>query len=682
MITFSLLASSAYAGKDAKLVEEKESKRQEILGKLGDKVEDLKKYVEDQIESASISFDLDAIDVKEPEFLAKAGYGYEDEPSYADGMYTRTDSYQIRLGTNLLEIFQDATFGDLGVNPYIEARFGAHFIRQHEAEKGYRRAFSLIKKPLFLTDMPLTADRALKKMEKDGYFSLPMSIDYGIRLNLPISAGNIQPKLGSFYRLGKNEFALNIFRENENLFNVKLIGIKRSGRGVHFRVDLDIDGIVGDQFYEDKILDEILGKNLFSWSLLNKDQGDLVVIDYTFDFSKAGAREAYNSLIKSILTRDTIRKFINPFGGIEDIKEASANISEPVNQVAAISNSGVYNNFAAHFDFESKPSSLSIGNKMAEFELDKHYTKNEISYTDQSGETKYAISSSHSYKRETQFLWKLFESSRRRNASLIVSTDAEGNVTEELTDYRVTDEMRDKISRKDEQIDAKEFILGNIGTRYGNQIEDELDDLITSSPQKNFKARVEMIFDQDAISYFRNADRKDIKKSFKNYVLEQNQDRPFLQRNFNKFMYMISGSYGKVASVLDDGLGQVHEVKTTSSKGGANHKRAAGFTRKQLKEEVEDYVLLERRGVFRDYGLGYIMSVLDAETQSLNELESVSYAKVTVTSKEVEKTFVLGKYPESSSLFGILEYVYSVLGGKSFDITRIRDANLRDRLQR
>ena len=101
-------------------------------------------------------------------FQIAAKYKYEAEPSYIENLHTRVDRWEITTGFDAGDLLDDLPIF-LSLNRKAEITFVRHF-------KDKKKAITI--KPYTPLRLPLTAERALEKVEVGDFVSIP------VRLNL------------------------------------------------------------------------------------------------------------------------------------------------------------------------------------------------------------------------------------------------------------------------------------------------------------------------------------------------------------------------------------------------------------------------------------------------------------------------------------------------------------------
>lgn len=669
------------AEQDQELTEEQEDKEREgIFGgrldyrKIGEKLDDL-------LQTTSVNFGLDFLDYTTGGTAIGAKYRFEDKPSYVGGNYTRADLWRLDINTNFLNWFtEDALIEDFSFNPYFDMGINLFFARQHED----KRPTGLLKMPLYPTDVPLTAKKAMEKLQIDDFFALPSHVDIGLRIGYrnPI-VSSVTAGGSLYYRLGRADLMINVFRESEKAFNVKVIAIKRKGHGMHGYLDL-FYGLTGNEKFDDFLMDDVIGTNLFSINAFSNEVGDLHISDYTLDLTDADAAEGYEKMFRKMFTIQRL-KLLNPFVKKKRAKELIAEIIAPIEEVNAKNNKVARRNFVGSFRFNNDPFNIRIGQKIAKYERNTNYVENRVRYLDKDGKPVHFLNTYYSYHKELSFLWGLIESTRDRTSSMILFTDDEYQVVDKgLSDYRVTDQHTDQWAFYGDQQELKDVVEGNIGKAISDQV--PWDKFITKEKQEKLRVRVEMIIRNEALYQLRESNNvSQIREKLDAYLSENNDFGESLLSLpiINWFSGRSQYHRRRIAETLLEGLNKETYVAIQERIRQGDRAGATEIKTKTRYEKARNYVLLERMRLFKDEGLGFIMSLFEGAGISL---EDNVYVKLTWSSEEKdEQTFVYGEYPESSSIYRTLEYALSILGGRTFSIQSIRDstfrANLEDRAQ-
>lgn len=635
--------------------------------KIGSKLNDV-------LQTTSVEFGAKFLDLQLGGTSVGAKYRFEDKPSYIGGNYTRADLWRLELNTNVLEFFQEPVFDDISVNPYVDIGINMFFARQHQEE----RPEGLAQMPLFPNQIPLTAERALKTLQIDDFFALPTHVDIGMRVGYRNPVASSVTVGGNFYyRIGRADLMINVFRETEKTFNIKVIGIKRKGHGAFGYVDL-FYGLTGNEKFDDFLMDDVIGTNIFSIQALSSEVGDLHISDYTVDLTNPKAADAYEQMFKKMFTIQRL-KLLNPFVKKARAKELIADIIQPIEDLATNHKEAARRNFVGSFAFNNDPFNIRVGNKIAKYERNTNYVENRVKYVDADGKPVYFLNTYFSYNKKVSFLWSLIKSTRERTSSMILFTDDKYQVVEKgLSDYRITDQHTDQWAFAGEQRDLKERIEGNIGKTISAQV--PWDDFLTDDKQDKLRVRVELIVDNAALYAMRESNAvSDIREKLDAYLYENNDFSESILSLpiINWFSGRSSYHRRRIAETLMEGLSEQTYVAIKERESGFNRNNTPHRTKTRY-ELARNYVLLEKMSLFKNEGLGFIMSLLEA---SGVELEDKVYVKLTWSSDEKdEQTFVYGTYPESSQIYNTLEYALSILGGRTFDIRTIRDSTFKANL--
>lgn len=660
---------------DAEKTEAQEdSERSSIFGGRID-FDKIGKKVEDYLQTYAVKFDLKFLDAQIGGTAVPARYRYEDKPSYIGGNYTRADLWQLELNTDILSWFtEDALIDDFSFVPYFDTGINLFFARQHQEA----RPDGLFQKPLLPTDTPFTAKRAMAKLEVDDFFALPTHVDIGLRIGYrnPITAtltagGNL------YYRLGRADLMINVFRETEKTFNVKVIAIKRKGHGMHGYLDM-FYGLTGNEKFDDFLMDDIIGTNIFSINAFANEVGDLHISDYTLNLADAKGAAAYDAMFRKMFSVQRL-KLLNPFMKKARAKELIAEVIAPLEAAAKANSNVAKRNFVGSFKFNNDPFNIRVGNKVAKYERNTNYIENRVRFLSQEGKPVNFLNTFYSYHSEISFLWSLIKATRDRTSSMILFTDENYKVVDRgLSDYRITDQRTDQIAFAKDQRQFKDTVEGNIGKTISSQV--PWDEFMTSEKQDKLRVRVEMIIRNEALYQLRQGiDRETVNKRFADYLEERNNDLVDELLNFpiiNWFSGRSSFHKQRVTETLLEGLSEETYVAIRDRVPTGERGEFKSVTRY---EKARNYVLLERMSIFKDDGLGFVLQMLEESGVSL---EDNVYVKLTWSSEQKdEKTFVFGEFPESSYIYNTLEYALNILGGRTFDIRSVRDSTFKANLQ-
>lgn len=648
---------------------EEDAERKSIFGgridfdKIGAKLEDI-------LQTTALDFDVKFLDYNIGGTAIPAKYRFEDKPSYVGGNYTRADLWGLEINTNFLDWFtEDALIDDFSFNPYFDMGINLFFARQHKD----KRPDGLFKMPLLPTATPFTAKRAMENMQIDDFFALPSHVDIGLKIGYrnPITSsltagGNL------YYRLGRADLMINVFRETEKTFNVKVIAIKRKGHGMSGYLDL-FYGLTGNEKFDDFLMDDVMGTNIFSINAFANEVGDLHISDYTVDLTSKTGAEAYEQMFKKMFSIQRL-KLLNPFMKKARAKELIAEVIAPLEAAYKKDSSKARRNFVGSFKFNNDPFNIRIGNKIAKYERNTNYIENRVRFISAEGKPVNFLNTYYSYHSEISFLWKLIKATRDRTSSMILFTNDKYEIVDKgLSDYRVTDQHTDQLAFAHDQRQLKDLVEGNIGSTISAKV--PWDEFMTKEKQKKLRVRVEMIINNDALYKLRaGSEISDVRAKLDQYLDQRNDfsDEILSLPIISWFSGRSSFHRTRIAETLLEGI---HEETYVAISDRIKSGNAGEYETRTRYEKARNYVLLERMSLFKDEGLGFIMQLLDEKNVSI---EDNVYVKLTWSSEQKdEKTFVYGEYPESSYLYNTLEYALSILGGRTFNIRSIRDSTFK-----
>lgn len=219
-------------------------------------------------------------------FQIAAKYKYEAEPSYIENLHTRVDRWEITAGFNAGDLLDDLPIF-LSLDRRAEITFVRHF-------KDKKKAITT--KPYSPLRLPLTAERALEKIEAGDFVTIPVRLN--LATGLYVSTTGTLDAGARVYKFIAGDFIINVFRMKDNKVRLRLASQSQDGTGISGGAELDIS------YFGVSAVDSTLGK-IIDLDLIDagytKSKGKQYLVDYIFDLNDPDARDAYDDILSSTL---------------------------------------------------------------------------------------------------------------------------------------------------------------------------------------------------------------------------------------------------------------------------------------------------------------------------------------------------------------------------------------------
>ena len=211
-------------------------------------------------------------------------YRYEVEPSYMDGWYSRMDKWTMNATLRPGDFIDNE---DLPISLNIDHGVDVVFVRQFKERKEAMTAL-----PYTFARLPLKAKWARDNLQPGDFVSIPTRLNVVIGAGMSFNDGVFGAGVHTHYLLS-GEFQVHIFRMKDDKVRVKLIALRKRGKGAgaHAGVEFKIFGIG----FLDKQIKKFVGLDLASVGI-NKENGNLFLLDYTFDLKDEPSSKAYNQI--------------------------------------------------------------------------------------------------------------------------------------------------------------------------------------------------------------------------------------------------------------------------------------------------------------------------------------------------------------------------------------------------
>ncbi|MBT3585969.1 MAG: hypothetical protein HN509_13770 [Halobacteriovoraceae bacterium] len=598
--------------------------------------------VKEKIAELSIGGKVRLFDLDIMEGINFSGnYKIEVEPSYADGFYTRVDKWNMKAGVNVGDLFEASSPAYLNVSRDQEIVFVRQFKKQLKA---------LSALPLSPYRLPLTAKKAIKDLDPGTFVSIPARLNIAVGANAFASSGGITAKAGAFYVIS-GEFMVHIFRLKDNRVRLKLIAVRKRGRG--FNASADVGFEVFGVSILDKQIKKLVDTNLLKIGFI-KEKGQLFMIDYLMNLNDPEVQKAYNSILSStrkfnpakLVSNEVVDVFtegknpadlfISDLTKAEKIFQADRNKADGEKRIERI--------FKGTNEFARSALNLKLGINLAKLKKTNAYTENFLTYFNTEDEQQNLVYANYLRANKFKFLFGLSEQGTDRNSFILLRADATGAITDNgFSDYGYSYQRKDKNFTRLQQKKIHNFLKVNLPKSYYDKIKWET--LLTKDSQKKARVFYRVLFKETTIDRMLDLPKKTLKKKLKEAVARYR------------------GDYLNIIERLT--WGQKIVLNWQSWRLGRKLAKVLKDTENNIsrRERMENFLKLHRDPLYNKIFLGFYLSLLDQK-----DLANGVDFELKWSSDQVESaTYRFGTH-QRRELLTSLEYIQSTINGRSFDL--------------
>jgi hypothetical protein len=601
-----------------------------------------------EIADLDVSFGANLFDLDLFEGIGlSARYRYEVEPSYQAGFHTRVDRWRIKADLNLGDIL-DAAETPL----YLKMKRDQEifFVRQFKSKK---KALTAL--PYHIKQLPITAKKAISGLTPGDLVSMPaeMTIAIGAQAssNYVTSLYGLSANANIYYMLS-GRFQVQVYRMKENKVRLKLIAMTAKGVGTNAGVEADVS-VFGISI-ANKLIEKIFEMDIAKLGTSVK-KGEQFIIDYVFDLNAPKAQKAYDQILSStykfkdlelfqefLYSNDLENRVISNYELAEDLYEEDR--LSPKKRVNRI--------FKGFNKFTQKARNLKLGLLVASFKKNKTFTKNVIAYQSQetNGMDKYFYYPVYNHLIRTRLGIGFLGTKGKIEKSLfgLVPTGKDGaDIGAKMKDFGYTYELKDKIFRRDEQANFKEFLHNHLNQELFDQI--DFKDFERYNGKKNARVFFRLVFKEAAFDSLKGTSERKLRKALKKFYKERKE----------YYADPIHGVWGRIwHAVNPKKLTERSQIK----KAAAELYKIANESMTG-KEKLERLLDLRKNHVFSKVGFAFI-----ADQVPVEQLEKTMSVSLTITADDVERVDYKFGTLELSQLYYELRHAHNAIMNRSFDL--------------
>ncbi len=604
----------------------------------------LTEVIKKQVAKQAVNLNFDIMDAAIFEGVTAAlQYKYRSEPSYIDGYYTRYDRWLVDTEVNPASwVDQLQSPVGIGISAGSELVFARQFKTQTE---------SVTAKPYLPDRIPLSADRALNKLDSGDFVSFETHTGVVASVSLSVPQAPAISQSGSTHIYLEGRFLIQLYKADADHIRVKLIARRGLGGGADYAVGAGRHvRAIGLRVVERQVrrFVELDPVNLG----VSRDVADLFLADYVFNLRDPEAAAAFENLMtrkvrfKSLEVADPIanrngleKALITDLSEVEALSLADAKLPESERRVARL--------FKGSNASDTVGAKIGIGLNLFRLEKSGYFSENRIqSFDDQEVAHKYRFDN-YSQQDKRRFLFRLFDSTESINSGVLFEAN-------EQYEPSVFNAMVMSREIKSSSLMTSEF------DRIREQLRRTLPEPIYSQIQwRNWDYK----FNERVNVYFRHQIT---------FTLPALEALPALGAGdlYVKFKAYLATMPSPSAAPTTEGypLGESNSVSLEDrydldlQRISVNLMKVADRGRSTI-ERYKAFVELKDNELFREVGAGFLLRLLPQD-----RLDQLVHYEFELSAKGSESIrFTYGEHTESR-LYQTLLYIQSILNNRSIDL--------------
>ena len=618
------------------------------------------KRVVDEIADIDIRFNIKLFDLDLYEGVGIGSkYRYEVEPSYVDNYYTRVDTWRMNANVRPGDLLSDDSL-PFGLN--IEKGQEVHFVRQFKSKS---RALKAI--PYSFKHFPYNSERIIDNLHPGDFVAIPAHLNLVIGKGIGTLSNVLTGAVSEYFGLNaglnasyllSGKFQLHIFKMMDNRVRLRILAQRQ--QKISMRADAQI-GFLGTGL--DFFLISLVDKQIRKWTRVklteagaDKEFGRIFLADYVFNLNNSAAREALDGILASqFKLRET--EIINPFNGkdkpisnkmIHDLSLIEELVQE--DKADPIDSRRINRLYRGESVYNRHTRNLRVGIKIIQYGRQFHRTENLISHVDENNKTNYYLYPTFTRNKEFEALFGIFKHSNMHTVYSLFPSDREG-VPSDFGEWGTTWEFRDKRFSGEDQEKIIKFVARNLPTSVLKKIPwGQWKDI---KSRVNARMRFHTIFEKyafDQISEYNLFELFQKFKEFKTSIPTMPKPRTNRVKNHrNTAVRNFSDWYERHKKQIGEMLEGIYLISRPE------------VPAKERMKGLED--LLKNNEVFRLLGTGYLMSLLNEESQ-----QKGTFVQFELYAKDTKAIRFQHGGQNNAHLRELLLYINNVLNNRNFDI--------------
>lgn len=600
--------------------------------------------VAEQIATLDPSFDLDLVDLDLfPGGSIVGGYEYEVEPAYTDGLYSRTDSWQIGVkaipGINLGERIRSRL--SLGVKSKTEATFIRFFKDPCEA---------MLANPYSPRRIPLNAEIALgKKFDVGDYFLFRGSLGF-------VAGADIFSMLGSSFwgvslsgsYLMEGFYQVHVVRLDEKHIRLKVIAHRGKTLGASFGLGYENEFNVFGIDRLNSELERFVNTKPVKLTA-NMGHAKVFMVDYVLDLTDPEVVKAYEDLLpkaKDFKNLDLIGQFnkdietdlLLDLTALEDIyrRDYEAGKVERLKR-----------NLRTTSDQDSYGFGLEVGNKILGFELNRGNSSANMSIPQDNNFIDRYMLKSWEGKWESRFLYSWLRTKNNEGLRALFRADKDFKEFEPINIVKFINNKKNRFSYNNFK-DLKLRMKKSLPLEIYNQIPWEKWPQRPGKKFLNYGLRYELLMAPETILNAPELTPDEVKVLFKDHLLSKNLEvSDFFVESETTDNGLVSpdSSFDISLNQLAKNLSQALDKDLPSA------------------ERVELISKLRRNKLFSESGISFLMALYP------DKIKSLCHFDLDISSNQANIDFSYGD-SQLSTLYKKILTIKAALDDDGLDLIR------------
>jgi hypothetical protein len=473
--------------------------------------------VAQQIANIGVDTSLDIFDLDIfPGGSVAAGYEYEVEPAFTNGLYFRTDRWQVSLKAIPEKDINLSEGVDFGVSGGLKNQTEATFIRSFNDP-----CQAMFAKPYAPNRIPLTVKKAIgKKFDIGNYFLLRSSLGFvvsGSLLNTMGSAWGLS--IGASYLI-EGYYQLQIVRLDETHVRLKIIAHR--GKGISANAGVGYQ----DNFEVFKV--SLLDNALERWVDLNpirveahKSSDQVMMVDYVLDLADPEVGEAYESLLKKIKDFRNIA-LAKPFANEKNLQANLILDLTPLEDIYSRDyQSGnverLKRNLRASSNQDSRGLGMRLGNRILGYKWGSSISDAQMSVRRPDNTLDYYLLRSWDSRSEGRVFYSWYKTRHENGLRALFTTDKDYKIDAPLNMVRYQNSKKSKMSYDDFK-DIKLQVKKALPVIVERQIPWSDWDQRKNKKFTNFGLRLQLILSPEVIVNAPELSRNEVQDLFKDHL--------------------------------------------------------------------------------------------------------------------------------------------------------------------
>lgn len=559
--------------------------------------------IADQLSQLSSEIKLDLIDFSffdDDSFVA--GYEYEVEPAYINGLYARTDRWQI---TSSILPNSDGTLAEqltwknsLGAKQASEATFIRFFQDPCLAETSL---------PYSPKRIPLSAEIALGKNFNVGdYFVFKSSLGF-------VASGEILQLLSSSLwgfslsgsYLTEGSYQVYVVRENEKTVRLKIV----AHRGQEGTLGLDWGWSGNFEVFDVKPLDHGLKKvvNPKPIKLEFKDKkANVFLVDYILDLTDPAVADAYNKIIRKanfFLTLELAR----PFRKIEKLEDKLILDLAPLEDLfrADVANNNVARirrNLRSSAGQNGQSFGFDLGNKIIGLDFDAGASSSRITLREDNNSISQYLLRSFDRTMDGHFAFSWSRLYNKRSVDVLLQAD-------ETYQHLSILNLVQTLERKDKRFSKSEFeeIEYSLRKALPKEIFDEIPfyqwNQIGRKPLENFGFRFQIVMGPELILNAPQRSQRTLRELYSQYISE---------KGLTATDFFPARVAGRPRELTPE-----EELDKTILRISSKLSQVSDSQRSDI-QRLEAFMALRDNTLFAQTGIGFLMTLVDNQNYRID----------------------------------------------------------------